>query len=243
MSWRSHAFVDWDDTLAGCREIFVAADQANAALVADSLSLPVERVLQVAQDAQHALHARLGACEDDFARAWQEAYSALCTAAGRTPDIALQNKLWHDSRAAYTAPQPLAEGAAEFLHDLRTAGFEVIIWSCAHRKTQEGRIARSGLAGLVHRVVIVSRKDATALEGALGGLDRNRCCVVGNSAASDILPALACRVTAIHIPKETWALDRATLPVHPLYHEAPDLQAARRLIEGLFPPQEKTAAP
>jgi putative hydrolase of the HAD superfamily len=73
---------------------------------------------------------------------------------------------------------------------------------------QEAKVARCGLAGIFHRIEIVSEKDA-ATYGRLFrefGLGPDRFAMVGNSLKSDIAPVVAMGGWGVYMPyHSTWA--------------------------------------
>lgn len=67
---------------------------------------------------------------------------------------------------------------------------------------QQRKIADSGLSALLDRVVCIVSKHTDNLAHALGGRERRKSLVIGNSLRSDILPARSLEINAIHIDKE-----------------------------------------
>jgi putative hydrolase of the HAD superfamily len=75
---------------------------------------------------------------------------------------------------------------------------------------QERKVAESGLAGLFHRIEIVSEKDMPTYRRVLAAfnLPPERFAMVGNSLRSDVEPVLAIGASAVHIPyASTWVLE------------------------------------
>jgi putative hydrolase of the HAD superfamily len=73
---------------------------------------------------------------------------------------------------------------------------------------QEGKVARSGLAGYFAHVEVVSEKTPASYAALLArlGITAERFVMIGNSLRSDILPVLALGGQAVHIPYAlTWA--------------------------------------
>ena len=75
---------------------------------------------------------------------------------------------------------------------------------------QERKVAESGLAGLFHRIEIVSEKDMPTYRRVLAEFDLppERFVMVGNSLRSDIEPVLAIGGSAVHVPYASiWVLE------------------------------------
>lgn len=73
---------------------------------------------------------------------------------------------------------------------------------------QEAKVQACGLAGLFHRIEIVSEKDVRAYDRVLGefGLSPGQFAMVGNSLRSDIEPVLRLGGWGVHMPYHvTWA--------------------------------------
>ena len=101
---------------------------------------------------------------------------------------------------------------------------------------QEQKLAASGLGDLFTSVEIVSDKVPTTYTqafDAFGGA--HYAMMVGNSMASDILPALDAGAFAVHVPHGvTWALDMADPPEgHAKFHALPDLGPLPDLISDV----------
>jgi putative hydrolase of the HAD superfamily len=84
---------------------------------------------------------------------------------------------------------------------------------------QERKVAESGLAGLFHRIEIVSEKDQHSYARLLREFEvpAGAFAMVGNSLKSDIAPVLALGGWGVHVPYHiTWDLEHAELDTsHP----------------------------
>lgn len=80
---------------------------------------------------------------------------------------------------------------------------------------QERKVAQSGLGELFSAVEIVSHKTPQIYRTAFArqGASAEQAMMVGNSLASDVLPALEAGAWGVHVPHAlTWALERAESP-------------------------------
>jgi putative hydrolase of the HAD superfamily len=81
---------------------------------------------------------------------------------------------------------------------------------------QERKVAQSGLAEMFNAVEIVSEKNTATYERlfARHGNGAARAMMVGNSAKSDIAPAIIAGSWGVHVPQDvSWALDHAEPPI------------------------------
>jgi len=127
--------------------------------------------------------------------------------------------------------QAIAEQEIELLPDVAdtlaelSARHRLILMTKGNHAEQADKLARSGLAPLFAAVEIVAEKDPAAYKGVVARheLHPHTTWMIGNSPKSDINPALAAGLHAVHLfHPDTWVLEHAELDA------APDGQ---RLIE------------
>lgn len=108
-------------------------------------------------------------------------------------------------------PVILMPGVRETLESIRSFNIHKVIYTMGERKHQLEKFMKSGLSDLVDEMRIVSRKTISALEELLESFEitPDRCILVGNSPRSDINPALALGVSAVHVVRDrTWVVER-----------------------------------
>jgi len=106
-------------------------------------------------------------------------------------------------------------GVVETLEGLRSAGHRLVLITKGDLLDQEQKIARSGLAEAFDAIEIVSEKSAATYARIFGrfGAGEGEAVMVGNSAVSDILPALQAGYWGLHIPYHvTWTHEQAEVP-------------------------------
>src|SRR5690606_33885821 len=105
------------------------------------------------------------------------------------------------------------EGVPQTLAELGSR-HELFVLTKGQHDEQQAKIDRSGLAGHFRSVHIVPEKDAATYRSLIGelGLDPARTWMIGNSPRSDILPARAVGLRAVHLPNpNTWILEHDEL--------------------------------
>lgn len=235
MSFVGHAFVDWDDTIAENIKYFHQTEAANSSLIARLTGLEPSFVLARGQELDLITARRLGLIKDSLSIAWTECYRECCGKVGLEPDPLTLEAIHTACQMPYEVRQELLPGAPETLAWLHASGFEVTIWTAGEGHIQGRKIRESGLEHLVHRKEIVLDKTPERLAQALGDRDPARSFVVGNSAHSDIRPALAVGVAAFHVPVETWAYDHGRLDLSsPHYHRIEQITDLPAAIQGRF---------
>ena len=95
---------------------------------------------------------------------------------------------------------------------------DLIMMTKGDHEEQNTKVDKSGLSGHFAAIEIVPEKhpDAYADVVARHELDASTTWMIGNSPRSDILPALAAGIGAVHIPHEdTWGHEHDELDHHP----------------------------
>lgn len=108
-------------------------------------------------------------------------------------------------------PVVLLPGVLETLEKLDQQSITTVVYTMGEIGHQTDKFERSGLSELVDDFRIVPRKTPESLSEYISdlGFSPNECLLAGNSPRSDINPALAIGVRAIHIARSrTWAAER-----------------------------------
>lgn len=213
MRFIGHAFVDWDDTIAENIRYFNMTEDANAHLIARLTRHEYEAVRERGREIDLAVARRIGLGKESLGIAWTECYQEFCGRAGLEADLETVAAIRRSCLMPYEVKQELLPGAVDMLTWLHGSGFEVTIWTAGDADVQGRKIADSGLTHLIHRQAIVPDKTPERLRAALESREPGFSFVVGNSIHSDIRPALAVGLMAVHIPTETWAYDHGKLDV------------------------------
>lgn len=109
----------------------------------------------------------------------------------------------------------LLPGVKETLAEL-AARHRVILMTKGNHAEQADKFARSGLQPFFSAVEIVPEKDAATYQQAIARheLSPHSTWMIGNSPRSDINPALAAGLHAVHLfHKDTWILEHAELDI------------------------------
>jgi putative hydrolase of the HAD superfamily len=116
----------------------------------------------------------------------------------------------------------LLPGVAETLAEL-AARHRLVLMTKGNHAEQADKLSRSGVAGYFSAVEIVAEKDPPTYcevirrhEAARDGSAPHSYWMIGNSPRSDINPALAAGLNAVHLfHKDTWVLEHAALDPAP----------------------------
>ncbi len=128
---------------------------------------------------------------------------------------------------------PHAQEAIEGLADR----YRLLLITKGDLLDQERKLAQSGLGELFDGVEIVSHKTTAAYREifARHGDGAKASMMVGNSMASDVIPALEAGSWGVFVPHElSWALEHGAVPTgHNRYFEITDLGQLGDLVQGL----------
>jgi putative hydrolase of the HAD superfamily len=200
--------IDADDTLWE-NEIYYERCISDFGALMGSLGFDREEAERTVDEVEAERVPLTGYGPHEFARNIAIAYERLCQRHGRPVDEAVAKASHQIGLVVLEPPMELLDGVAETLPRLGER-FRLILLTKGDRASQEGKLARSGLAHHFEGVHVVQEKDAGILRELIAdyGLLPESTWAVGNSPRSDINPALEAGIGAVHIPHEnTWSLE------------------------------------
>jgi putative hydrolase of the HAD superfamily len=205
-----HLIFDGDDTLWENNVVFehIKSEFArlleHPALSADQIRKTLEDINVIAVS-EHGYGSRV------FARSLEETFRQLPgRELARSERAAIRSLL----RRLTWDEVELIPGVADTLERL-ACRHDVLLLTKGSREEQQLKIDASGLGRLFRRIVIVPEKDPAVYRTLIDEerLGVTRTWMIGNSARSDILPALEVGIGAVYIPHpHTWYLEATELP-------------------------------
>ncbi|MEH6520228.1 HAD family hydrolase [Sulfitobacter sp.] len=126
--------------------------------------------------------------------------------------------------------------AAQTIQTLRS-DYKVLVITKGDLLDQERKLAQSGLRDLFHGIEIVSAKTPEAYTRifAQHGTGADQGLMVGNSMASDVIPMIDAGGWGVFAPHGlSWAIEHATAPEHPKFHEITNLGNLPDLIKSII---------
>ncbi len=203
---RQHLIFDADDTLWENNIYFEEAFDRFFEYLAHSSLTPDQ--LRERLDAIELENAKVhGYGAINFARNLRECFTCLSERGVRDGDLDYVSSLAHK---ILESPMELIDGVAETLAELG-GRHELTMFTKGAVPEQSAKIERSGLAPYFAHCAIVKEKNREAyLELAdVRGFRHHATWMIGNSPKSDVNPALAAGLNAVHIPhSRTWTLER-----------------------------------
>jgi len=174
----------------------------------------------------------MGFSMERFPTSFQQTYEAICKEKNINCDEDDLKKAYELGMLAFDEKRwkklGLVEGAEETLDFLVEKEDELILLTKGDLKIQEKKInATDCQKWFGKEIYIVPQKDAGVINNVVGKRDKSKLWHVGNSARSDISPALEAGIKMIYIPCETWAYERE----HKEVQENPKLITFQKIIE------------
>ncbi|EIE99330.1 HAD family hydrolase [Saccharomonospora glauca] len=206
---RSVLMFDADDTLWECNVVFERAIDDFCDWQARP-GLDAAAVRKLLAEVEHANSARYGYGAAVFLRSLTDCLERI----HRRP--ATEREREHLGRLAEAVLEcriELIPEVAETLEALRER-YPLLLLTKGVPEDQWRKLDNSGLREYFRAVHVVREKDVATYSGLVEryGLDPASTWMVGNSPASDILPALAAGMGAVYVPNaNTWVLEHADL--------------------------------
>jgi len=203
---RQYLIIDADDTLWENNIYFERAfDEFVEYLDHSTLTPPeIRAVLDEIELANARIH---GYGTLNFGRNLRQCYQHLVERDVREEDL---RTVMSFAEQILDCPMEVIDGVAETLEYL-AARHDLTLFTKGHPDEQKLKIDRSGLGIHFGHTAIVKEKDVAAYRSLVAerGIDPARAWMAGNSAKSDINPALEAGLNAIFIPhSHTWTLER-----------------------------------
>jgi putative hydrolase of the HAD superfamily len=220
---------DADDTLWYVEPLYDRARSAVRAIVASAgLDGAAWEALERRRDVTNVV--RFGLSPERFPTSCVEAYQQL----SGSSDSRLEARIRAAASTVFTAPAPVAEGAAFALETLASVA-RLALLTKGDEVVQRSRLGASGLAPYFEAVSIVAEKNEVAFRALLVHFDSRpqQAWSVGNSLRSDIIPAIALGMRAIWIDAHVWEYERYVPTDSPIsgYISAADLVSAATIMQ------------
>jgi len=203
---RQYLIIDADDTLWENNIYFERAFDTFVEYLDHSTLTPAEirRVLDQIELANARTH---GYGSLNFGRNLRECFEHLAERDVHEEDL---KTVMSFAEQILDCPMEVIEGVPETLAYLATR-HDLTLFTKGHPEEQKLKIDRSGLGIYFGHTAIVKEKDVAAYQRLVEerGIDPARAWMAGNSAKSDINPALEAGLNAVFIPHpHTWTLEK-----------------------------------
>jgi putative hydrolase of the HAD superfamily len=212
MKDRPTLILDADDTLWENNVFYEQIKDEFATRMVDEGFDRLE-ALQVVNEVECERIPVFGYSHQEFIRSIVTSYHRLCARRDRPPRPEVSLEVESHAERITNVPLVLLDGVAETLPRLRDR-YRLILLTKGPLETQQSKVDRSGLAAHFEAVHVVPEKGPEVLLDLIArhGLDPARTWMVGNSARSDVNPAVEAGIGAIHIPHPVpWVFEDVAL--------------------------------
>lgn len=201
----THLLIDADDTLWENNIYFERATEQFVDYLNHS-SMTREQVIEVLMEFERVNTVAYGYGSNVYTRSLEATFRSLIERDVRDEDIAHVVSLGAGILQNEMELIPHVETTLAYLRDR----FTLVLCTKGEQEEQQIKVDRSGLGEYFHQIEVMVEKSVETYQAILDriGADASRCCMIGNSPRSDILPPLALGMRAIFIPHDhTWQLE------------------------------------
>lgn len=217
---------DADDTLWDTQPLYEKAKLEFVRLM-ERLGFPSEDASNRFEATDHANVSLFGFSKQRFPRSMHDTYAALCEAFGRRFDMDKASQALRIGESVFEQSPVIYDGVVETLSELRENGIRLLLATKGDQEVQTLRVDSSGLRPYFEHIYVLKDKGLREFQQMIS--DANIALPsgwsVGNSARSDINPALAAGLKAIWIHRDTWIYERVEVA------SATDLHVAKSITE------------
>ena len=202
---RQYLIIDADDTLWENNIYFARAFEEFVDYL-DHSTLTAPEIRQVLDEIELANAKIHGYGSLSFGRNLRECYEHLAERHVSEEDL---RTVMSSAERILDCPMEVIGGVPETLAWL-AGRHDLTLFTKGHPEEQKLKIDRSGLGGYFGHTAIVKEKDVAAYQKLVEerGIHAGSAWMVGNSAKSDINPALAAGLNAVFVPHpHTWSLE------------------------------------
>jgi len=227
---------DYDDTLAWNQHDYSYAQIEFLKWVIFEKLWPkapdLQSIINMEVDIDNKNVETMGFSMERFPTSFQQSYKSICKEKNIEYNEEDLKKAYEIGMLAFDEKRweelGLVDGAEETLDYLVEKKDELILLTKGDPKAQEKKLRINNCAKWFgEKIYIKPQKDAGVINDIVGSRDKTKVWHVGNSARSDIPPALEAGIKMIYIPCETWAYERK----HEKVQENPRLITFQKIIE------------
>jgi FMN phosphatase YigB (HAD superfamily) len=225
---------DLDDTLVVTQPRFDAANAIILPLIATEAGVDASvvraRYLEIRKVKDAA-----GFSTAHYGQSYIEALRTLV----KSPKLATQRRILAVAGAVWTPPYGVHAGAAGAVAAIAAnpAVGALAILTLGNRAVQLAKINSlpATTRAAMSAAYIVGVKNQAIFRAVLGGADPARAIMIGNSRASDIVPAMECGMAAVLVDAGGWERDRAEVDTAAaLFRAVPTISAAPKAVAALI---------
>lgn len=181
---------------------------------------------------------RLKLSRNRFPASAVELYFSYCLKFNKKPISSEVEEIFICANSVFDYAVQINEKTRDVLRKLsRNNKYQLMILTAGDRLVQTYKIKQSKLFRFYFKeqnILIVPEKNELIYKSRFEKYGFENCVMIGNSARSDIKPAIECGMNAIFIPKETWEYETADLKNHDKLKITDDIINVPDLLKEIF---------
>lgn len=171
-----------------------------------------------------------------FANSWVNTYRYFVDRLDYDYDKEMENKIWEIANQVNEPPFLAREDAFKAIKKVRPLAKEMFIYTMGDKAVQEDKVRAlpKDMINYFDDLIVVPKKDINSFKKVMDDRHPKSCVMVGNSARSDIFPAIKNGAYAIHIPTETWTYDLHHEPFYyPRLYTIPSIKQLPTILKAI----------
>ena len=199
---------DGDDTLWATQWLYDQAE-TETRLIIESAGLDAVRWTDIYRERDLGNVAKFGFNSGRLPTSVVGAYVQLCEESATPVRLEVLRELLVAATSMFRRRAPLVSGAAEVLEALRP-DYQLVLVTKGDAAVQRKRIRESGLEKFFDAIFIVPDKNAAVYRAVCAdvGADLARSWSVGNSLASDVVPAMSVGLQGVLLEANSWEFEK-----------------------------------
>jgi len=200
---KKYLVFDGDDTLWGNAWKYMAAEAKILLFLAQRLKdkcRPFGEILKLNDKIDTDIARRLGLDKTRFPTSWVETYRQLCQGSGIKPQPKDEQRIYDLASGFWKPPFRFFPGAKEMLKELHYRGYYLVLLTAGDREVQQFKVDNSCAERYFDQVIIVPENKTLVLARFARKFGRSNVAMIGNSAHSDMGPAIKVRARGIYVP-------------------------------------------
>lgn len=221
---------DLDDTLIPTQEVYNETKSRAVDYVYEKMngSITRENILKHFEEVDKQNFTEYGLSKERFPTSWVKTLKKLKETTKKE-----ENELYAIGQTVFQTVISPFEEAIEVLNELKEKGYSLSLLTAGDVTVQEKRIKDANLSSYFQHIYILPVKTPQTVAKQLGKSRLEHTVMIGNSLRSDIYPALALGMKAIHIERETWGYDSFDINKEHENYYSTVLQKVPQIIEKI----------
>jgi putative hydrolase of the HAD superfamily len=226
---------DGDETLWSTMPLYSEAKAKFARLMRRHVGTPCSTAIETLEVLDRENVKRFGFSARRFPTSMAEGYVCLAESTGQRPDPDLRIRVQAVGASVFQLPARRIKGTNRVLSLLRAHGFAMVLCTKGDDDVQRSRICASGVSRFFDKVYVVPQKSEREFIEILKEqhVDPTEACSIGDSARSDINPALGLGMSAVWIQKDTWSFEAECVLSTPRLNVIADLRDLPDTIDAV----------